>query len=189
MLKTALIFVVYLDNHFQLLDLTDQDLTKRKKSSTLGLHVLWKLGQVFTPKRVRAFNPSLHFSAQHLAYRPCAQVPQNKEGPVGLPFSYTKWIATLMFSVTRLKSHSFTRETQTFKEIRRLLGLCPWKDHTNCTPCMRHCPCPLTWFQLFLVMKILAHVHKPRSVKFIVFNGQSFLVRKILNSLVFTLDG
>jgi len=84
-----------------------------------------KIRAVFTPKRVRAFNPSLHFIAQHLAYRPCAQVPQNKEGPVGLPLSYTKWIATLMFSVTRLKSHSFTRETQTFKEIRHLLGLRP----------------------------------------------------------------
>ncbi len=95
-----------------------------------------------------------------------------------LPFSYTKGIATLKFSVTRIKFHSFTRETQTFKEICHLLGLCPWKDHTNCMPCMRHCPCPLTWFELFLIMKILAHVHKPRSVKFIVFNGESFSCEK-----------
>jgi hypothetical protein len=67
MLKTALIFVVYLDNHFQVQELTDQALTKQKKSSTLELHVLWKLGQVFS-----AFSPSLFFSAQHLGYRPCA---------------------------------------------------------------------------------------------------------------------
>ncbi len=72
MLKTALIFAVYLDNHFQVQELTDQDLTKLKKSSTLELHVLWKLGPVFTPEMGSAFSPSLFFSAQHLGYRPCA---------------------------------------------------------------------------------------------------------------------
>jgi hypothetical protein len=41
MLKTALIFLLYLDNHFQNWLTIFQDLTKRKKSSTLELHVLW----------------------------------------------------------------------------------------------------------------------------------------------------
>jgi hypothetical protein len=38
----------------------------------LELHVLWKLGPVFTPEMGSAFSPSLFFSAQHLGYRPCA---------------------------------------------------------------------------------------------------------------------
>jgi hypothetical protein len=37
---------------------------------------------------------------------------------------------------------------------------------------------PLTWFKLFLAMKILGCVHKPGTVKFIVFNVQSFSCEK-----------
>ncbi len=91
----------------------------------IGITRALKIRAGFTPEKGSAFRPSLFFSAQHLGYRPCAYGHNNKDAPVVLPFSYTKGIATLKFSVRRIKPHSFTRETQTFNEICHLLGLCP----------------------------------------------------------------
>jgi hypothetical protein len=145
------------------------------RNSTLELHVLWKLGPGFTPEKGSAFSPSLFFSAQHFGYRPCAEGPNNKDAPVVLRFSYTKGIVTLKFSVTTIKSHSFTRETQ--RNLLSIGSLSMKRSHKLCAMYVP-LPCPLTWFELFLAMKLLAHVHKPRSVKFIVFNGQSFSCEK-----------
>ncbi len=80
-------------------------------------------GRLLHQRRVK---PSARpcFRAHLLDYHPFAGAPQNKEGLLALPFSYSKGqqLATLNFSFTRTISLSFPRETQTFKEIRLVLG-------------------------------------------------------------------
>jgi hypothetical protein len=84
----------------------------------------------------------------------------------------------------RTISLSFTRETQTFKEIRLVLGYWVFvhdKRSHKLDVMYQRLSLPLTCFKLFLVMKILGCVHKPGTVKFIVFNVQSFACEKDTN--------
>jgi len=84
--RTCLIFVVYLDNHFQAQELSNDlpGFTKQKKPSTVEPYILWTLGQVLTPEKVGPL--ALHSFSVPITW-PTALVPRHLKN--NECFSYT----------------------------------------------------------------------------------------------------
>ncbi len=125
------------------------------------------------------------YSAHLLDYHPFAQAPENKEGFLALPFLLFKGVATsnpkLLFHENNI---SFISKRNTdIKEIHLVLGYWVFV-HEKITQIGCHVSeaVPATnMVQVVPSHENMGCVHKPGTVKFIVFNVQSFSCERYTN--------